>query len=123
MNQFSQSQEGLNLPFMEEASMLMTLASSPVRKIFAEAWKSYQLKRFWTTSLCLLAGVAYLLGIGVLIWLLLPALKAMLVAKFAVSPPVAHAVCWGIKRALRWVFGKIVEAISRNSASETGNKP
>lgn len=123
MNLFSLSQEGLNLPFMEEASMIMTFASSPVRKIFAEAWKSFQSKKYWTSCLCLLAGTAYVSGVAVLIWWLFPALKAILVAKFAVSPPVAHAICSGIKRAVRWGFGKIVDAISRKGASKNGNKP
>ncbi|KAF6677119.1 hypothetical protein [Pantoea sp. EKM20T] len=123
MNQFLNALEGLNLPFQEETSMLLTVTSSPVRKIFAEAWKSYQSKKYWTSCLCLFAGTAYVTGIAVLVWWLFPALKAMLVAKLALSPPVAHAICWGIKRALRWGFGKIVDAISRKGASNTGCKP
>lgn len=103
--------------------MVFTLASSPVRKIFAETWEAFQSKKYWTSLLCFLIGTAYVSGIAVLIWWLFPALKAIMVAKFAVSPPVAHAICWGIKRALRWGFGKIVEAISRKGASEIGNKP
>lgn len=123
MNLFSNSQEGLNLPFMEEASVLMTAASSPVRKIFAEAWKRWQSKKYWTSCLCFIAGAAYVSGITVLAWWLLPALKAMLVAKFTVSPLVAQGVCGLLKFAAGWVFGKIVSAISRNGPSEIGHKP
>jgi hypothetical protein len=122
MNLFSNSQEGLNLPFMEEASVLMTVASSPVRKIFAEAWKRWQSKRYWTACLCFFAGAAYVSGIAVLVWWLFPALKAMLVAKLAISPLVAQGVCGLLKLAAGWVFGKIVRAISRKGASNTGCK-
>lgn len=123
MNQFLNAMEGLNLPFQEEASMLLTVASSPVRKIFAEAWKSYQSKKYWTSCLCLFAGTAYLSGVAVLTWWLFPALKAMLVVKFAFSPLVSQGICGLLKFAAGWVFGKIVTAISRKGASNTGCKP
>ena len=123
MNLFSNSQEGLNLPFMEEASVLMTLASSPVRKIFVEAWERCQSKKYWTSCLCLLAGTAYVSGMAWLIWWLFPAFKTMLVAKLAVSPLIAQGACGLIKFVAGWVFGKIVGAISRKGTSNTGCKP
>lgn len=123
MNLFSLSQEGLNLPYREEVSLISAIASAPVRKLFAEAWKSYQSKKYWTSFLCLFAGTAYLSGITVLTWWLFPALKTMLVAKLALSPLVAQGICGLLKLATSWVFGKIVTAISRKGALNTGCKP
>lgn len=120
MNLFSLSQEGQKLPFMEEASVLMTVASSPVRKTFTEAWKHLQSKNYCMSCLCFIAGAGYVLFMAYLSFWLLPALKAFLVAKLAISPPVAYAVCRGINRSARWGFGKIVRAISRKDASEIG---
>ncbi|MCX0498989.1 hypothetical protein [Erwinia billingiae] len=123
MNQSTQLMEGLHLPFMEEASMLMTFASSPVRKLFAEVRKRWQSKKYWTSCLCFFTGVAYLSGMALLIWWFFPALKAILVMKFAVSPLVAQAGCGLLKFAANWGFGKIVHAISRKGTSNTGCKP
>jgi hypothetical protein len=123
MNLYSLSQEGLSLPYMEEASLISAVVSAPVRKLFAEAWKSFQSKKYWTSCLSAFAGVAYVSGMVLLIWWLLPALKAMLVAKLAISPLIAQGICWLLKLAAGWVFGKIVEAISRKGASDIGCKP
>jgi len=123
MNLFSISQEGLHLPFMEEASLISAIVSEPVRKLFAEAWKSFQSKKYWTSCLCIITAFAYVTGIALLGMWLLPALKTMLVAKLAISPLVAQCICGLLKMAAGWVFGKIVQAISRKGASDNGSTP
>lgn len=101
----------------------MTVASSPVRNIFAEAYKRWQAKKYGSSCLCFFAGAAYVSVMAALAWWLFPALKAVLVAKFVVSPLVAQGICGLLKFTAGWVFGKIVSAISRKGASEIGNKP
>lgn len=113
MNTIIHCAEGLNLPFQEEVALLSAVASSPVRKLYAAARKSYQAKKYWTTALCIITGMTYIAITAAMIWFLFPAMKAIFLAKFAASPLLAKAGYYMTKWGLTWGIRKVVAAISQ----------
>lgn len=113
MTRYTQSWEGLNLPFQEEVALISTAISAPVRKLSSKSLQAFQVADYVTSCLCVLAAAGYIALIAVFIWCIAPVLKAFLVAKCGVSPLIAKGACMMLKRAFSWGFGRIVSAIVR----------
>lgn len=100
-------------PLRNYLKLVYDITTGLPAKLGKKGYCRWQKEKYLHSCLCFGLAVAYIAFLVGIAFVLAPWFKALIVAKFALSPPVAAAMTGGCKAFLRKAFGKIVTAIDQ----------
>ena len=108
MKSMSDTEGTVLFPFQTEIAFVLAIITT-AKDLSVSAWGHIGQKQYRSACLCVLLLLAYVGLAAAVVWVVVPWLKAILLAKFALSP------FWfsPVKRVLLWGIGKMVAPICR----------